>query len=43
MPTFVGTDAKQYLIKEDDIISVPAKMGEMLLKRHIAEKIKLRT
>ncbi len=41
MPMFVGTDAKKYLIKEEDILSVPKKMGEMLIKRHIAEKINI--
>jgi len=43
MPTFVGTDAKQYSIKVGDVISVPPQMADMLVKRHIAEKIKMRT
>ena len=39
MPTFIGTDAKQYTIKVGDVLSVPNQMADMLIKRHIAEKI----
>lgn len=42
MPTFVGTDAKQYTIKEGDILSVPKQMGDMLIKRHVAERIEMK-
>jgi len=43
MPTFVGTDAKQYTIKKGDMLSVPPQMADMLIKRHIAEKITIRS
>ncbi|MDG6228382.1 MAG: hypothetical protein QCH96_00275 [Candidatus Thermoplasmatota archaeon] len=39
MPTFVGTDAKQYTIKKGDVLSVPPQMASMLKKRRIAEEI----
>jgi DNA replication factor GINS len=43
MPTFVGTDAKQYTVKVGDVLSVPAQMADMLVKRRIAERIDMST
>lgn len=41
MPTFVGTDAKSYTLKKNDIISLPQDMQEMLSKRKVVEKLEL--
>jgi DNA replication factor GINS len=43
MPTFVGTDTKQYTIKRGDVLSIPPQMADMLIKRRIAEKITMRS
>lgn len=41
MPTFVGTDTKNYTLKKNDIVSLPEDMQEMLSKRKIVEKLDL--
>lgn len=41
MPNFVGTDAKKYTLKKNDIVSLPEDMKEMLLKRKVVEKLEL--
>jgi DNA replication initiation complex subunit (GINS family) len=41
MPTFVGTDAKNYTLKKNDIVSLPEDMQEMLSKRKVVEKLDL--
>lgn len=41
MPTFVGTDAKNYNLKKNDIVSLPEDMQEMLTKRKVVEKLEL--
>jgi len=39
IPEFIGTDEKKYNLKNNDVLSLPEDMGEMLLKRGAAEKI----
>jgi DNA replication factor GINS len=41
IPNFVGTDAKKYSLKKNDIVSLPEDMKEMLLKRKVVEKLEL--
>jgi DNA replication factor GINS len=41
IPNFVGTDAKKYTLKKNDIVSLPEDMKEMLLKRKVVEKLDL--
>ena len=41
LPTFVGTDAKSYTLKKDDVVSLPEDMQEMLLRRKVIEKLDL--
>ena len=41
IPNFVGTDAKKYTLKKNDIVSLPEDMKEMLLKRKVVEKLEL--
>ncbi|MBI4174836.1 MAG: DNA replication complex GINS family protein [Candidatus Aenigmarchaeota archaeon] len=38
LPPFVGPDMKTYLIKENDIVNIPAPLDEFLLKEGIIEK-----
>lgn len=40
IPEFIGTDEKKYNLKNNDVLSLPEDMSEMLLKRGAAEKIK---
>jgi len=37
IPTFIGTDSKQYSLHEGDIISLPAQLGKMLVNKNVAE------
>ncbi|HEY0090707.1 MAG TPA: hypothetical protein VGB37_17790 [Candidatus Lokiarchaeia archaeon] len=39
IPEFVGTDEKKYNLKNNDIISLPEDMSDMLLKRGVVKKI----
>ena len=39
VPEFVGTDAKKYNLRKNDVISMPENMSSMLIKRNVAEKI----
>lgn len=39
IPEFIGTDEKKYNLRNNDIISLPEDMGEMLTKKGVAEKI----
>jgi DNA replication initiation complex subunit (GINS family) len=39
IPEFVGTDAKKYSLRKDDLLSTPKEMADMLCKRKAAEKI----
>ena len=39
IPEFVGTDEKKYNLKNNDVLSLPEDMGEMLLKRGVAERV----
>lgn len=40
IPEFVGTDEKKYNLRNNDIVSLPEEMSEMLSKRGVVEKIK---
>ncbi|HID25253.1 MAG TPA: DNA replication complex GINS family protein [Thermoplasmata archaeon] len=40
IPTFVGTDMRQYRLRQGDVVSLPHEMGETLKKRGVAEKIR---
>jgi DNA replication initiation complex subunit (GINS family) len=41
IPSFVGTDAKSYTLKKNDVVSLPEDMQEMLSKRKVVEKLEL--
>lgn len=41
MPNFIGTDAKRYNLKKNDVVSLPKDMQEMLSKRKVVEKLDL--
>jgi DNA replication initiation complex subunit (GINS family) len=41
IPNFVGTDTKNYTLKNNDIVSLPKDMQEMLSKRKVIEKLEL--
>ena len=41
IPTFIGTDSKQYSLHEGDIISLPVQLGEMLVKKNVAELLQI--
>ncbi len=43
MPSFVGTDSKTYHLNKGDILSIPEDMAEMLVKRHVAQKLHQQT
>jgi DNA replication initiation complex subunit (GINS family) len=40
IPEFIGTDEKKYNLKNNDFISLPENMSDMLSKRGVAKKIK---
>ena len=37
IPTFIGTDSKQYTLRKNDIISVPKDLATMLINKQVAE------
>lgn len=39
IPTFIGTDTKQYCLKKNDIVSVPDALASMLISKHVAETV----
>ncbi len=39
IPEFIGTDEKKYNLRNNDIISLPEDMSEMLSKRGVVERI----
>ena len=39
IPEFIGTDEKKYNLRNNDIITLPADMSEMLSKRGVVKKI----
>ena len=41
IPKFIGTDMKEYSLKEGDVISLPADMRDMLSKRGVVKEIEL--
>lgn len=40
MPKFIGTDTKEYNLREGDVLSLPKDMIDMLSKRGIVKKLK---
>ncbi len=40
MPEFVGPDMKTYLLKENDVVSIPKEIAELLLKEGVVEEAK---
>ena len=40
IPEFIGTDEKKYNLRNNDVISLPKDMSEMLSKRGVVKKIK---
>ncbi|OYT29535.1 hypothetical protein B6U98_02055 [Thermoplasmatales archaeon ex4572_165] len=41
IPTFIGTDTKQYDLKKNDIVSIPDTLASMLIKKHVAEIVSM--
>ncbi len=41
IPTFIGTDTKQYDLKKKDIVSIPDALASMLIKKHVAEIVSM--
>ncbi|MEF8879579.1 MAG: hypothetical protein V5A64_04225 [Candidatus Thermoplasmatota archaeon] len=41
VPSFVGTDEKKYFLKQDDLISLPDDLAEMLENKNMVEKIEI--
>jgi len=41
IPTFIGTDTKQYCLKKNDIVSVPDVLASMLINKHVAETVSM--
>jgi DNA replication initiation complex subunit (GINS family) len=39
IPEFIGTDEKKYNLRNNDVISLPDDMSQMLTKRGVAERI----
>jgi DNA replication initiation complex subunit (GINS family) len=39
IPEFIGTDEKKYHLRNNDVISIPENMSDMLVKRGVAKKI----
>jgi DNA replication initiation complex subunit (GINS family) len=39
-PEFVGTDMKTYLLRKDDVLTLPGEMSTPLLKRDVVKQIK---
>jgi len=40
IPEFMGTDEKKYHLRKGDVLSLPADMSEMLLKRDVVKQMK---
>lgn len=40
IPEFVGTDMNTYLLRKDDILSIPPEISKTLIKRGVAKEIK---
>lgn len=40
IPEFMGMDEKKYNLRNNDVLSLPEDMSEMLIKRGVAERIK---
>ena len=40
IPEFIGTDEKKYNLRNDDVISLPEDMSDMLSKRGVVKRIK---
>ena len=40
IPEFIGTDEKKYNLRNNDVLSMPEDMSEMLVKRGVAKKVK---
>jgi len=41
IPEFIGTDEKKYNLRNNDVLSIPKDMSDMLSKRGVVKKIKL--
>jgi DNA replication initiation complex subunit (GINS family) len=39
IPTFIGTDTKEYHLKKHDIVSLPSMLASMLISKRIAEPV----
>ena len=39
-PEFIGTDGKSYLLRKEDVLSMPSEMTEPLLKRKVVKQVK---
>ncbi|PNX53427.1 MAG: hypothetical protein BV458_04320 [Thermoplasmata archaeon M9B2D] len=39
-PEFIGTDGKTYLLRKEDVLTIPGEMSEPLLKKKIVKQIK---
>jgi DNA replication initiation complex subunit (GINS family) len=39
-PEFVGTDGKTYLLRKEDVLSMPREMMETLLKKKVVKQVK---
>ncbi|MBN2599767.1 MAG: hypothetical protein JXA75_04430 [Candidatus Thermoplasmatota archaeon] len=39
-PEFIGTDGKIYLLRKEDVLSLPSEMTEPLLKKQIVSQVK---
>lgn len=40
IPEFIGTDEKKYNLRNNDVLTMPEDMSEMLVKRGVAKKVK---
>jgi len=40
IPEFIGTDEKRYNLRKDDIITLPKKISELLIKRKVIKELK---
>jgi DNA replication initiation complex subunit (GINS family) len=39
-PEFIGTDGKSYLLRKEDVLSMPSEMTEPLLKKKVVKQVK---
>jgi DNA replication initiation complex subunit (GINS family) len=39
-PEFIGTDGKPYLLRKEDVLSMPSEMTEPLLKKKVVKQVK---